>query len=596
VSARSRANITEDEVRELVFALGGDGEAALKEYAPRGTVRTFRSADHVLRIDDDPDGVALAAEADALAALDSALVTPIAPALLGAGDKPFGGVDRRWLAYPFVEGHTLDADEARARATEVGTLFGSLHSARVFDLFASFPRRRPMTLMESFKRTSDHLRQWTLAREIDGLSQDLLTLTLTDLQRAMREWAMALDHLFLTSRRRVLCHGDPSPDSIVARDDGTLALVALGEATLGDPAEDLALFSIAAGLDELQEQALLFSYLDRLAEMGRPDPRFIPRFFARRTLALLARPVARLDRMRRIKDGEAAVTGDRVVALEAEMERCYDELARAMNGLRSLQGGSRPVARREVEGMGRLIAYEELILSGRSFRIAVTGLPYVGKTEVGSTLARRLGHAYVNTAALGRAIALFERRRDEREEPFLPPHELVGAAFEAGLQMRAIAEAPYYEVAFDDDDVTVELHRGEDQVRGAALLDDEDVRAALRDELSRRYLVEGVVIEGHYAGALVSGRARHFHLTCDVAVRRARLRDHRADIDSDNESRELLERLDSSSVPPADDAHVVDLGSRPAAAAAREILWHLLPPNRRPQLTDDMSGRPPLYS
>jgi cytidylate kinase/thiamine kinase-like enzyme len=589
-------SLSEDEVRELVYALGGDGEGALTEFAARGTVRTFRSDGHVIRVDDDPDGVSLTAEGEALAALASAVSDPIAPALLGSGEKPFGGVERRWLSYPFVDGHTLDDDEGRQRAAEIGRLFASLHGARVFDLLTSFPRRRPMTLMESFKRTSDQLRRWTLARETDGLSQDLLTLTLTDLQRAMRPWAMALDHLFLTARRRVLCHGDPSPASIVARTDGSLCLVALDEATLGDAAEDLALYSISARLREREEQELLHAYLDRLDELDRPDRRFIPRFFARRCQSLLARPIARLDRMRLIKEGQVAVVGDRVVALEAEMDRCHDELVEAMNGLRSLQGSSRPVARREVIAMGRLIAYEELILAGRSFRIAVTGLPYVGKTEVGSTLARRLGHGYANTSALGRTIALFERRRDEREEAFLPPKELVRAAFDAGLQMRATAQPPFYQVMLDDEDVTLELHRGEDQVRGAALLDDEDVRSALRDELSRRYLVEGVVIEGHYAGVLVSGRARHFHLVCDANVRRARLCDHRADIESDEDAVELLRELDASAGAAPADAIVVDLASRPAAAAALEVLWHLLPSNRRPQNVDDMSGRSPLYS
>lgn len=598
-AVRTRAPIREQELRQLLASLDetrAAQDAPLTELIPHHTVRTFRAGDVILRVDMDPDNTALVAEAGALSALSSALPFAIAPTLLGAGVRPLGGVERRFVAYPWQKGRALTKADVKQRAAEVGALFATLHSARVFDLRAGFPQQRPMTLMEAFKKTSDQLRAWTLAREADGLGQDLLTLTLSDLQRAMRGYAMALDHAFLTARRRVLCHGRAEPHTLVRSDDDGLRLVAFDDACLGDAAEDLAALSNAAELDDAEEDALLGGYLDRLQELGRPDPRFVARFFARRMLGLLSAPLARLDRLRRVKSGEQVLFTDPVVAIEEESQVIYEELMRAINGLRALVGGMRPCSLIEVTAMGRLIAYEELILDGRTFRIALSGLPYAGKTEVGSAVARRLKHAYVNTSALGRALALFERRLSERGRPPPPPPELVRAAFDAGLEMRPVAEPPYYAVTLGQDDITRELHAGADQVRGAALLDDERVRAAIKDELARQPPVQGIVVEGHYSDTLLSGRVRCFHLTCDPAVRRARLMGHR-DVDDEAEAAELLARLDESMPKEPDGAVVIDLKSRPAATGALEILWHLLPPGRRPKdPMGDLSGRAPLYS
>ncbi len=593
---RVRAPIYEEELRALVTALSEDGSATLTELLAQRTVRTFRVGEVLLRVDMDPDSSALRAEAEALVALQTALPMTIAPPLLGSGEQVLGGVPRRWLAYPFQSGRALHNADVKRRAREVGALFAALHSARVFDLRAGFPQQRAMTLLEAFKKTSDQLRTWMLAREADGLGQDLLTLSLSDLQRSLREYAIALDHAFLTARRRVLCHGRANAQALVQTDGGELRLVAFDDACLGDAAEDLAALSNACELSDDEEDALLHGYLEALSALGRPDARFLPRFFARRVLGLLSAPVARLDRLRRIKSGEQVLFSDPVVAIEQESAVIYDELVRALNGLRFLSFGTRPRSLLEVTAMGRLIAYEELILEGRTFRLALSGLPYAGKTEVGSAVARRLKHAYVNTSALGRALALFERRLGERGRPVPPPAELVRAAFESGLDMRPSEEPPYYLVKLAGEDVTRELHAGHDQVRGAALLDDEAVRNALKDELARQPPVEGIVIEGHYSEVLLSGRVRAFHLTCDTTVRRARLMSHR-DIDDEGEAAELLTRLDESTPKEPDGAVVVDLKSRPAATGALEILWHLLPPRRRPKdPMGDLSGRAPLYS
>lgn len=594
---RPATPVREDEVVRLAARAGAAAEGAVQEFLPRGSVRTFRVGHVIVRVDEDPAGEALRAEGLALCAIATAVPVPIAPRLVASGTETLGGEERHWLCYPFVDGNTLSATAATEHAARIGTLFATLHGAHVFDLRARFPRQRPMTLMEAFKRTSDQLRGWMLAREADGLAQDLLTLTLADLQRALRQYAMALDHVFLTARRRVLCHGRPEPSRLVLSKSGELVFVGLEAAVLGDAAEDLAAFSIAADLSPDAEQALLDAYLDTLEVHGRDDPRFLPRFFARRMLGLLSQPVRRLDRLRRLKEGALPVVGDPVVTLEEDVRRTYDELVRAINGLRDLVGGMRPVSLLEVESMGRLIAYEEMILHGRVFRIAVTGLPYAGKTEVGATLARRLSHAYVNTSAVGRALALKERRRAEAGEEPLAPRALVKALFDDGFEMQAIAEAPYYEARLGGEDITLELHSGRDQVRGAALLDEEIVQSSLRDELSKRHATEGIVVEGAYAQGLLPGRIRHFHLTCAPEVRRARLMSHRPEVESDAEADALLTRLDEGSPPLPPDAVVVDLQSRPAASAALEILWHLLPKNRRPrQAMADLSGRTPLYS
>lgn len=590
------AAVSHDEILALARAFAPDATRA-REFAPQGSVRTFRIDGVIVRVDEDPNGGALRAEEQALQSLASALTENIAPVPRDAGTALLGGALRRWLVYPFVDGTTLTASTVGEMAAQIGKLFARLHTAPVFDLRSRFPRMRPMTLLESFKQSSDELRQWMLAREADGLGQDLLTLTLSDLQRALRQYAMALDHHFLTPRRRVLCHGRPSLAQIVRQRDGQIVFVGLDSATLGDAAEDLALFAFSADLSPAAESTLLDAYLDGLVALGRPDPRFLTRYFARRTLTYFSEPMRRLDGLRKQKEGSVTVAGDPVVAIEEELRRCYADLVRGINGLRDLVGGIRPITRMEVEAMGRLVAYEEMLLSGRIFRVALTGLPYAGKTEVGAALARRLGHVYVHTTATGRALALLERRRHESGKSKLAPHALVKTLFTAGFEMQPIESPPYYAVHIGGEDVTAEIQEGKDRVRGATLLDEEIVQATLRDEFTRLYATQGIVVEGAYAHTLIPGRLQHFHLTCADEVRRARLMSHRPDVEGEVEAAALLRRLDEGlpRLPP--DAVIIDLMSRPAAAATLEILWHLLPKNRRPyRALPDLSGRPPLFT
>ncbi len=602
-AAKGAPSLLPEHIKALAKDVDGAQPDAAVELVPHATLRSFRVGDVVLRVDEDPNGKALDVESMVLTAMATAARSPIVPELVAssmfAGKRALAGAERSWLAYRWLPGRTLDKDGARTRSGDIGIAFAHLHGAHVFDLLARLPVERPLTLLESFRKIAEGLRAWTLTRELDGLGQDLLTLTLSDLQRALRQLTIAQDHLFLTARRRVVCHGRPEPSLVVGRTEGdgpAAALVVFDAACKGDAAEDLAAFSVAADLDEDAEDRMLRAYLDEMEDQDRLETRFIPRFFARRALALLAAPVLRLEQIARIKKGDGKLLGDPVVAIEEHTRLCYEELARAINGLRDLVGKMRPVSVMEVMAMGRLIAFEEMILRGRQFRIAVTGLPYSGKTEVGSLLARRLQHAYVNTGALARALALVERRVKEEGSVPLTPRALVKVLFERGFKMTAVAEPPFYRAQLGGEDVTEELHAGEDQVRAGQLLDEEIVRATLRDELAKLFEADGIVVEGHYSASLMPGRVRHFHLTGDKGVRRARLMSHRADLKNDDDAEVLLEQLDNGQPALPPDATVVDVGSRPAAAATLEILWNLLPPGRRPTgFSTDLSGRAPLY-
>jgi cytidylate kinase len=592
----------EEEIRALAPKLGEPDDADLVELLPHRSIRTFRLGAVTLRVDEDPNSLALQNEALALRTFQTATDPPIVPAPLAHEQLKVANRQLAWIAYPWVPGHTLSREEAAERAGEVGALFAHLHGARVFDLQMRLQRHTPLTLMASFRKASDALRGWTLEREGEGLGQDLLTLTLTDLHKAMRRFALSLDHLFIPAQRRVVCHGRPRPDLVVAQPPGNgvapLQLVSLDQVALGDPSDDLALFSVRAGLTDDAEDRLLFSYLDTLDQLGRRPQNFIPRYFARRALHLFHIPVARLAFLRRVKNGDALVLRDPVVTIEEEAERTYQALVNAINGLRDLVGGMRPVSLLEVKSMGRLIAYEEMLLVGRSFTITLGGAPYAGKTQVGSTLARRLKHNFISTGALGRALALFESEvlAEHRDDADPSAAELVSLFFDAGFAMHPTEEEPYYQVKLGDRDISREIQADGHRARAQDLLADEAIVRALRDALALNLAPDGVVVEGKLADSITVGRVRRFFLTCDDEVRRSRLLGHRLDVDSPKEAADLLTALDKKSPAPHEDSIPVDLGSRAPGAAALSIIWHLLPPQRQQQIDQtELGGRPVLF-
>ena len=590
------------------------------ELLPRGTLRSFRvggASPLTLRVDEDPSSRRVDVEALTLIALQTAVEPPVVPALI-TRHVLFGkdGIERRFLAYAWIDGRCLEAPLLPGRARESGTAFAQLHAARVLDLHGRLPSTTT-TLLDGYRKAADELKGWLAFRELDGLGPDLLTLSLSDLLRALRPFVVAQDNLFKIARRRVLCHGAPEPALVVARAERSpvlphLCLVGLDKAALGDAAFDLAAFAVAAHLDDDAEDALLHGYLDTLQALERKDARFVGRFFACRTLELLAGPVARLARIARIKNGSTPVLGDPIVALEDESARAIADIARAMNGLRDLAGRARTVTAAEVQSMGRVVAVEEMLLAGRTFRLSFTGEPYTGKTEVGAMVARRLGHRFFGITALSRALALVERELQAATSTATTtttttttsttkttktptPKQLVAALFDRGFQMEPSTEPPFYKALLDGVDVTPSVQHAtsdpERFVRAGVLLDDEEVRDALRDALEKRFVGEGLVLEGLYAEKMLPGRITSFHLTGDVGVRRARLMGHR-NLEDDADAAALLARLDEASPPPPPDSTRVDVGSRPAAAAALEVLVQLLPPGRRPAA--DLTGRAPL--
>ncbi len=539
-----------------------------------------------------------------MVALQTACEPPVVPTLrtrhvLHGKD----GIERRFLAYDWVKGNTLETPLPRARVGEVARLFARLHSARVMDLWGRIPDG-PTSLLDTYRKSVDDLRSWVAMREQDGLGQDLLTLSLSDLQRALRAAVVAQDNAFRTAKRRVLCHGDAEPSYVVAKSEHpmgqALTLVGLDRANLGDAAFDLAHFAIASELDVVAEDELITTYTDALHELGRSDPRFIIRYFACRSLSLLALPINRLEKIARIKRGTEPFLDDPIVALEREAQQTANEIARAMTGLKDLIGRARPTTATEVHAMGRIVALEDMVLAGRSFRLALSGEPYTGKTEVGALVARRLKHRFLGTAALSRALAVVEK---DAKPKSLTPRALVKRLFERGFAMEPLTTPPFYRATFGDDDVTDILREADRDVvvRAGALLDDESVRQALKDELEKRDGYEGVIVEGLFADSILGSRAKAFHLTGDPGVRRARLVAHRighrstrdesdSELD-DDEAQALLARLDAEAPKPPPDAIPVDVGSRPAAAAALAVLVHLLPPSKRPS---DLSNRKPL--
>lgn len=598
--------VTNDVVAAAAEEITGGGVGDIIELVPRGTLRSFRVLGRTpltLRVDEDPAARRVDVEALSLMALHTAVEPAIAPPLL-TRHVLFGkdGIERRFLAYEWVEGETLDAPLAAPRAKETGAAFAQLHGARVMDLHGRLPSTTT-TLMDGYRKAADELKSWLATREQDGLGPDLLTLSLSDLLRALRPFVVAQDNLFKIARRRVLCHGSPDPAYIVARAERSpvlpnLCLVGFDKAALGDAAFDLAAFAVSAHLEDDAEDGLLHGYLDTLIALDRKDRGFVGRFFACRTLELLARPVARLERIARIKRGDIPVLGETVTALEDESRKAIADIARAMNGLRDLAGRARTVTVAEVQAMGRVVAVEEMLLAGRTFRLSFTGEPYTGKTEVGAMVARRLQHRFFGTTALSRALALVEKELLAIAKPGekVPPKLLVATLFERGFSMEPATDPPFYRAFLDGNDVTANIqHKTSDPdsfVRAGVLLDDEVVRTALRDAFEKRFAGEGLVLEGLYAEKLLPGRVNSFHLTGDVGVRRARLMGHRKDVEDEAQAATMLTRLDEAAPKPPPDSTSIDVGSRPAAAAALEVLVQLLPPGRRPAA--DLSGRAPL--
>ena len=116
---------------------------------------------------------------------------------------------------PAVES-VLDA----AGAVLIGQLAGRLHSESDVGLRRRAPRLGPNTLMSAFQTLSDDAKAYLARREKDGLPQDLFTLSLSDMMRALRRYVSASEHHFLPAPARVFCHGSLEMASVRIHDNG----------------------------------------------------------------------------------------------------------------------------------------------------------------------------------------------------------------------------------------------------------------------------------------------------------------------------------------------------------------------------------------
>jgi cytidylate kinase len=181
-----------------------------------------------------------------------------------------------------------------------------------------------------------------------------------------------------------------------------VALEGWENAHAGDGASDLASLCEEASLDEEATLALVQAYEE--ARGGR-DARLIPRLCARRLLSRLSGAARVLRGLYGLAD--LVDVADQAVWCELRhtQELARERLLRALNGLSDFTGPARPLAPREVEAMGALMAVEELRLRGQAPVVAMEGGPYVGKTPLAQDLARRLRVPWVGVAAVLRVAA-----------------------------------------------------------------------------------------------------------------------------------------------------------------------------------------------
>lgn len=461
----------------------------------------------------------------------------------------------------------------------VARLCARLHDLPSLRPMRSFAVQEKPSILAVFQRVVENQRGYLLYREQDGLPQDMLALTLADLGRVVRRFVVAQEHHFLPHPRRTLCHGSLDPSRLL-RAGRELRLFGFEEARVGDSARDLALFAVAAQLDEQTEDELLVAYLDARA---KSDDRFVHRYFAHKLLCVLERPVTRLLGLYRIKYQGAPVVGDVVEVLNQEMAAATRELAAALTTLNDFLGRGRPLAPRDVASMGRLVACEDYLLRGRDVVIGIEGAAYTQKTPVATELAARLEASYINIGAwlrTGIKLAGAEPRAIAVEQVLvaLAGHEVV---------LETVSEPPHYHVLVDGADVTDQLRTPELYQAQHRLLGEARVRAALAVPL-RRLIRGATVIEGELLDQLLPDGAQRFVLFAAPAVREKRQREHAEAL-----GRELPPLAPA---PPPEGAAAIDTSHAPTPQIALEIIQRCLPADLRAEiLVPDFTGRRPLF-
>ena len=499
------------------------------------------------------------------------------PRLVAQGTDP---APHHLLAQP--TGTPLALPLSTSDAAAVGELLGRLHAETGVAVRRRAPASCPTSLLGTFQQATDDVKAYLARRDADGQPQDMLTMTLLDLTRALRPYVSAAEHHFLPPPARVLCHGGVEPARLTRQANGRLLLRGWERAHAGDGAADLAQLCEQALLGEEATLALVEAYEEA---RGWRDVRLIPRLCALRVLLRLRGAAQALRGLYDLADLVQDGSDGPLEALRAAQEATRGHMLAALNGLSDFTGPARPLAPRDVEALGALMAVEELQLRGRRPVIVIEGDSYVGKTPLGQDLARRLRVPWVGVAAVLRAAT-----RTLAPGEGVTPAALAQAL--RGLTWRVEENRLHVEDAGQLVGVSARLPGDvvvPDDVAAAP-----EVREALRQVLDRLG-ADGAVVEGARWPGTTPSRAHRVLLWASRSVRAARRQAH-------------LESLGGTGVTPAPwagDANpdeppapepgqlVLDGSHRSVPQQARWVLRALLP-----AVGEDggMTGRPVLFA
>ncbi|MBI5496028.1 MAG: (d)CMP kinase [Deltaproteobacteria bacterium] len=471
----------------------------------------------------------------------------------------------------------LQGDEAG----QVGGVLARLHAEGDVSLRLRAPTLGPVSLMAAFQALSDDVKAYLARRERDGLPQDLLTMSLSDLMRALRRYVVAQEHHFLPPPPRVLCHGAFDLPRVMRTVDDRWMLTGFEQSHAGDGAADLAQLAERAELTEAATRAVLEGYLAQRA--GR-DATLVPRVCAWRVLFRLQRAVGGLRELQDLTDVLDEGLSGQGEALEWFADVARENMRLAMNGLRDFTGPARPLSLSEVGAMGALIAVEELRLRGTCPLVGVEGPPYTGKTPLAQDLAQRLRVPWVGIAAVLRSAAWATGRPDAVDGPML-------ADMVRRLQVHLVDGK--LRLLWDGHDA-LQAARDTSGFAGPAadVLEHPAVRAALR-EFVLRAGVRGAVVEAKSLEGLMPPSARVFQLWASPALRAARRQAH-LETTPPPPSVPPPPDPDEAPPPPRPDRVVVDGSHLSLPQMVRAILRSLVPHASGTDPT--LTGRPVLFS
>jgi cytidylate kinase len=460
----------------------------------------------------------------------------------------------------------------------MGELLGLLHRQNDVSLRRRSPSLGAVSLMAAFQALSDDVRAYLNRRERDGLPQDLLTVNLSDLMRALRRYVVAAEHHFLPPPSRVLCHGALDAQRFVVTPGGGRMLWGFEHAFAGDGALDLAQLCERSSLTEEQVLGLLDGYR---ATRGRRDGLLLARLCAWRVLFRLQRAVGALRELQDLTDLLDEGLAGQTDALDGFVTAAREDMRLAINGLMDFTGPARPFSLREVEAMGALIAVEELHLRGSCPVLGIEGPAYTGKTPLAQELGRRLRVPWVGVAAVLRAAAWATGAPDAVDDRTL-------ADMLQRLQVHVVDNR--LQLMWDGQDALTAA-RGDDVRLPAGLATSARVRQAL-SEFLRRACVRGAVVEGQDLDGILPPGAHSFLLWANTAVRDSRRDAHLQTTPPVDAPPPAVD-----DVPPVPAAHQVLLdGSNLGLPQLVRTVLCTLVPGAAGHADSSLSGRPLLFS